>query len=301
MKFLDPIKKKGGTAGHDSLRYHLHKQLAGHDKARPNKNVHASELMKKDQEFCPREKALLDILKKERPDEFVSAPLRKVFDDGNIAANWLVHKLGDIGVVVGDWECHHCAAKYEFQKRPLKCTGCQHKFFKYHERRFKSLTTDIGCGVDIFFLMQNKKLRVVEAKTIKDDDFKKLEAPLAEHKWRTNLYLRIIEDSNSPLKDRIDLETFTVFYMCKGGFGRKDEDLRPYGITDGEFSPFLEYNVKRNDKLTDVKWAHAKRLFEFRKGLKGIPLGLCPTGFCARAQVCSVKDACFSGKFKGEV
>lgn len=317
MKFLD--KKRGKTTKKpvaskpkpDSLLFHLHDQMCTTQPARPHKRVHASEMNKQiltdyrgmvTHEFCPREYALMDLLNKERPDEVITTANQKVFDEGNATANILIHRFADAGLAVGDWECRHCGHKYRFRRRPKKCVvnNCGHLYFKYHEIRFRSKTSGISCGIDMFFLTSKETLQVTEYKTLKDDEFKKLEAPLAEHKARTSLYLRIIADSGftgDPIP--IDLLEARVLYTCKGGWGWQDPEIDKYGKKNESFSPFKEFIIKRNDKLSETKWQHAIRLKEFRDQKKGIPLGLCPTQFCPRASSCSVREECFSGRFKG--
>lgn len=298
MKFIKKFHKDKETP--DSVKYHLHRHLSGTQKARGTQLVHASEMWKTDGEFCPREYALLDILKKNRPDEFLSTSQRSTFNQGNMFGNWIAHLFADMGLAVGDWECKHCGNKYEFQKRPTGCDSCGHKHFLYHECRFISQETGLSCGVDLIRITKGNKHRIVELKTMKDEAFKDLAGPLAEHKIRTTLYLRIIADSGRPEANRIDTTSADILYYSKSGWGPKDTDVVGWKIRDAHFSPFKEYEIKRNDKSTETKWYHARRLKEFREGHKGIPLGLCPTQFCKRAKTCSVAEECFSGRYKGE-
>lgn len=289
----------------DSLRYHLHKHLAGIQEARGTKRVHASEMQRKmgtfgsmDGQFCPREYALLDTLGKSRPDEFLGTCQRSTFNLGNMMGDWVVHQFADIGLAIGDWKCKHCDKYYAFQKRPDECNNCGHGYFKHEEVRFESTNTGISCGVDMLRKTSTNKLQVVEIKSIKDADFKITQAPLAEHNWRTNLYLRIIADSDSPYKKRIITDKAVVLYIAKTGWGIKDKAVTQMGFKDLEFSPFKEFPVIRKDSLTQKKWEHAKILYKFRNGESGMPLGLCETQFVERAKGCSVCSECFSGKYK---
>jgi len=306
-KLLNRIKggTKKGRTGHDSVAYHLHKQLDNKRKARSTKIVHASEMQKKDLfgnsgEFCPREYALLDILNKTRPDERIKTCSQMVFNFGNKVADILIETLGDARMVIGDWECAYCEKKYKFQQRPIECKNCEHDRFDYIECRFTSVKTDQSCGVDMFIPTLSEKYRPVEIKSIKDEEFKKLDGPLAEHKWRTNLYMRIIADSKGPRKDKIITDEAVVIYVSKGGYGCQDTDLSKRGIKDGPFSPFKEYVIKRDDKATETKWYHAQMLKEFRDGKRGMVKGICPTSVCNRAKSCTVAAECFSNRYKGE-
>lgn len=292
------LKKK------DSLRHHLHKQLQNNTKARSIDIVHASEMLKKkmygaDFEFCPREYALLDELGQTRPDEYIKTCSQMVFNFGNRVADIIVDTLGDANLAIGDWECQYCSKKYKFQQRPYQCVECDHDRFDYIECRFTSKESGISCGVDTLVPTLQKKHRIIEIKSIKDEEFKKLEAPLSEHRWRTNLYMRIVADSSGTRKNRILTDEATIIYVSKGGYGCKDLDLHKQGITDGPFSPFKEFIVKREDKSTDLKWYHAKVLKEFREGKRGMMKGICKTSVCKRAQGCPVSSQCFGGKYKG--
>jgi hypothetical protein len=301
MKMLEDHKKRKKNRKLTSIRQFLHATLPKLEPARDHANLHASDLLKKglfeDKEFCPREYALLDTLKLKRPDEFLHTSNQKVFAEGNTAANWLIHKMADAGIAVGHWDCKYCHTRYKFQKRPSECKECCHTDFQYIEVRFRSQESDISGGIDIFVDLGEPKLRIAELKTMMDTDFKKLVAPLAEHKWRTNLYMRLVEDSNSKFRHKINTKEALVFYMCKGGFGYQDDELIEEGIRDSLYSPFKEYRVARDDDTTQTKWNHAKALKRFRDGKGKLPKGICPTSACKRAQSCSVKNQCFSAKF----
>lgn len=300
MKFIKRAKNKSAGQDCDDLMYHLHKALAGHDPARTTKRVHASELFHKDREFCPREFALLDKLNKTRPDEFVSAASRYTFDAGNWHGNWLVHKLADKGLVLGDWQCRHCAHMYELQDRPDKCTKCKHKHFDHIEHRFKSLTSDVSCGVDVIRKTVSGKYRAVEIKSMKKEEFSALAGPLAEHKIRTNLYMRIIEDSSDPVRHKMDTKKAEIVYVLKGGW-EKFQKPKEWRFEDDQYTVFKVFEIERDDTKTQTKFEHAIRLKEFREGKKGIPLGLCSSRYCQRAENCAVKQECFSGKYAGSI
>lgn len=305
MKFVKKIKKKIDKGPEDTLQYHLHKALSSKQKARPTKRVHASEMWKEDMygvsgEFCPREYALLDILKRRRPDEYIKTCMQLVFHFGNHVADIVIHALADKGKAIGNWQCAHCETIYKFQKRPKNCGECEHTRFDYLECRFTSIESDISCGVDLLVPTKQGKHRIVELKSIKDEEFKKLEGPKQEHKRRTNLYMRIVADSKGSRAKRIITNRATLIYVSKGGYGCKDDKIHKRGIKDGPFSPFKEYTIKRDDKMTDVKWEHATVLKEWRAGKRPMMKGLCPTRVCPRAGKCCVVEECFSGEWPGE-
>lgn len=295
-------RKSGGKTEH-TIKYHLHKQLQNNTKARSIQIVHASDMLKKDLygnsfEFCPREYALLDELGQTKPDEYIKTCSQMVFNFGNKVADIIVDTMGDADKAIGNWKCDYCGKNYKFKKRPKECTRCEHTTFNYIECRFTSKQSHISCGIDLL-IPTIKNNKIIEIKSIKDEEFKKLEAPLAEHKWRINLYMRIVADSKGKRKDRINTEEATILYVSKGGYGCKDTSLHKEGISDGPFSPFKEFIVTRDDKSTDLKWFHAQVLKEYREGKRGIMKGICSTSVCTRAQGCPVASECFSNRYKG--
>lgn len=306
IKFNKKTKKKtsGVSNKNDTLRHHLHKQLQSKRPARSTKIIHASEMMKKDLfgnsgEFCPREYALLDVLGKTRPDEHIKTCSQMVFNFGHKIEDIIIDTLASADMVIGDWGCQHCNKEYGFQKRPKTCNECKHTQLNHIESRFTSEDSGLSCGVDLLVPTLDSGYRIVELKSIKDEEFKKLEAPLAEHKWRTNLYMRIVQDSSGKRKHKIITDEATVLYVSKGGYGCKDRFLNKEGITDGPFSPFKEFKVKRDDKETNTKWFHSKMLKEYRDGKRKMVKGICRTNMCNRAQTCPVAKECFSKDYIG--
>lgn len=280
-----------------SIKNMIHERLAGWENPRADDWLHASELMKK--EFCPREWyfRLKGISKGKR--EYIGTSLRLTFDhgrwlEGEIRNNWLRD------VAVGQWKCGACLLPYKnyFGKAPLiNCPSCGTSAARwvYSEPRFHSDLSGIGGSLDIIVDCGEPKLRVVELKSIDKDYFKNLLAPMAEHKFRTSLYLRLIEESGQDVASRINLHTAHILYVSKS-FGFKDTSLKAAGISDAGFSPFKEYVVTRDDSLTDPYVAKAIALNAAKLG-HGVPCGICLSGFSPRAQQCSSVGPCFSGHY----
>ncbi|MGI4990995.1 hypothetical protein ACRXCV_00055 (plasmid) [Halobacteriovorax sp. GFR7] len=162
--------------------------------------------------------------------------------------------------VVGYWKCPHCkhtTSTIGFQ--PKSCYNCHTTPFQfiYVEVRFKCKVTGASGAIDCLLKFPNKpKLVVCELKSIihkseaaSTPDFVTLKAPLAEHGLRTNLYMRLIENSENNLRQFIDVKNAMVFYMTKG-YGYKDPELDKEPISD-KMTPFKEYWVTRNDSKTD--------------------------------------------------
>ena len=142
------------------------------------------------------------------------------------------------------------------------------------------------------------KLTPIELKTMAADQFKTLIAPLAEHKLRTNLYLRIIAESEHPWASMVSTERARILYISKSGYGCADDGLKAMGIKES-FSPFKEFEVLRDDSQTAEPAARAKVVKDFRDGQVGMPRGICPSALTQRAKGCAFKSACFSGDHPG--
>lgn len=292
---LSFLKKPGKILPTNSLQFLLHQHLSGPESGRPFKRVHASELTKQDG-LCPRLYALADILKAQPKDEWLTTSSVVTFAIGRNVERNVVDWFADMKRIVGNWVCVSCGAVHEFQLRPLKCGTCGAKVFDHRETRFESEHSGASCGVDMLIKTSDPKLRLVELKSIDKDEFKLLKAPLAEHKWRTELYLRIVAESGHPKASLLDTSEAKILYVSKGGFGCADLGLKKLGINEG-FSPFKEFSIKRNDKSTEPLSERARVVKRFRSGEIGMPCGVCPSALSKRAMSCPVRKECFSGDY----
>lgn len=286
----------GTTAPKISIRKVLHDNMGGWREARDPAILHASDLTR-DKEFCPREFALMDATGKKPKDEYINTALAMAFDVGEAVHELVRNKwLGDSAV--GHWTCAKCGMKQFFAKRPIghACGAGGKCDWRYHEVKFTA--HGVSGSIDAIVDVGLPKHRIVEIKTIKAEDFKTLLAPQPEHRWRTNLYLRLIDQSDSPYKDRIDTDTAHILYVSKG-FGNKDLSLAEHGIKD-TLTPFKEFTVKRNDDQTDKLIAQARHLHAYRQG-GPMPGGICSTVMCKRAQGCNMVAECWSGKYQAGV
>lgn len=294
-------KSMQGDKKENQLSYHLHKTLTHSSPGRSHKVVHASSLTQEDEKaFCPRQYALMDILKVKPKDEFLTTSLEVTFELGRQLQDSLVNWMADIGMAITDWKCLSCGCLHEFMRRPVFCSSCGCQAFRPEEHRFKSEKTGASSGIDMMWNNgQMLKNQIVEIKTIDKDKFKSLAAPLAEHRLRTNLYMRIVDESDNVYKDRVNTQEAKIFYISKGAYGCKSDKPKEWGIQGDTFSPFKEFTVTRDDSQTDEMSYFAQRLLEYRKGEKGIPLGICPNSFCKKASGCPVLKECFSNKYTG--
>lgn len=293
------MKLMQGLAKEVSVKNMIHKRLAGWEKARSHANIHASDLMK-ELEYCPRETVLLDMGVGKKKDNFVGTSLRITFDHGRdiesrVRNDWLRD------VAVGMWKCGTCGNKHPtFGKVPKVGCSCGYPKWEYDEYRFEASKSGVSGGVDLFLDVGEPKLRLVEIKTMDKDEFKKLLAPLAEHKFRTSLYLRLAAESEDDISDRVNLNVANILYVTKS-FGFKDESLKSDGISDAPFSPFKEFTVTRDDSLSETHLAKAEVATAFRHTKTGMPAGICHSSLNNRAQKCSCALPCFSGKYPAVV
>lgn len=283
------------TLAKPSIKLRIHAVAAGSEPARPHDTIHASELTKED-EFCPREYALLQITGRKRRPQFIGTALRLTFDHGRA----LEYNLRNVYLrdrAFGDWVCGVCGQSHgEPSLVPSEpCSKCGYTRWEYNELRFKCPYTGASGGVDMLYLADDGLLRLVEIKSIDKDEFKSLLAPYAEHRVRTNMYMRIVE-SGGYLKGKVVLDEAHVLYVSKS-FGFKDESMKEAGLKDTAFSPIKEFIIPRDDSLSQTPLVKAGIVTKFREGGCGIPAGVCPHALHRRAEKCSCVTACFGNKY----
>jgi len=295
VKFLKKVQK---TKEQFSFKEELHRKIAGYQPGRPKVNVHASELSKQDKAWCPREYALLDLTGKKPRDEFIGTSLQVTFDYGNDLQRRLNEEYA-VDHVIGNWQCRSCGKFRAECKKPkggcswtTKGINCH---WEYEEIRPISSITGVSCGLDILLDTGKGKLKIVEVKTMVKDDFKKLVAPLAEHRARTSGYMRIVEEWDDPFRDQINTSEAIIMYVCKG-FGVGDKSVKEYDFHDAAFSPYKEFVITRDDTLMEDEMNRAKALKVFRDDGKGMPCGVCNSSLDKRARSCPVIKDCWSGK-----
>lgn len=267
----------------------IHANVGGYEKPRPKHNIHASELTNQDRDFCPRQYVLMDTYPVIDKARHIDTALETTFHEGRdkqarFNNEWLRDRM------VGDWKCTSCGKVEKFTTAPGGCSDAKMRCrWEYEEVRILDAITGASGGLDgLVMLKQGEKLRLVEVKIMDKDMFKKLVAPLAEHKTRTQLYLRLIARSKQPWAKQIDTKEASVLYIMRG-FGMKDDN--------GDFSPFKEYTVVRDHKSVEeyASMAHAVTTAR-REPERGTPCGICKTLMAERAATCPVAKPCFSSK-----
>lgn len=269
-----------------SIISRIKEQLGGPTPPRGYKHIHASAVTKVN--FCPRHVALLDLTQKKLKDEYIPTAMAATFDVGNATSDLIrEHWLGPYSI--GNWECRSCGEKRTFCSKPGKgCKKLGRCNWRYEEIVFHSHYGVMG-SIDMFVDLGSQKFMAVENKILKDEDFQEIVTPLAEHKQRTQLYLKLIADSYFPWKDKINLFEARVFYVSRA-YGRKNVNY------NNEVLPFREFVVERDDAKILPLLNNARQIKTFREEAK-IPSGICMLPTDKYAKSCSTCVECFSGKY----
>lgn len=270
----------------------LDQKLSGFSTARSHRKVHASSVTSEYKQFCPREYALLDVLKKKQKDEYIACATRIAFDIGE-AYHDLVRNQWLLDVAVGEWKCGCCGYHHPFSRYPnYGCMHCGKKQWRYEEVNVVSQSSGISGSIDFIADLGGPKYVTIELKSIDKDQYKALVGPLSEHRVRTCLYLHLIEDSDIPFKSKLETDYALILYISKG-YGIKNPE-------EGKVLPFREFTIRRGDADVSPYFATAKSVQDFRQAGGALPKGVCPTNLCKRAQACAVKNECFSATFGPE-
>jgi hypothetical protein len=264
----------------------LRKKLGGYEEGRKRDVVHASDITKPD--FCPRHEAFLDFAGTEKGQgQFIPTALRVTFDMGKALEKVLIENwAGD--TVVGNWACRRCQAQRSMCTKPKNgCGKSDDCIWEYRQTLVESPVCGVSGSPDVLFDVGVSKLLLTELKTMNATEFDAIVAPLPEHRIRTNLYLKLVAESNSPYKNLINLHEGRVFYVSRS-YGKKHDGY------NGEILPFKEYTVKRDDDALKPTLQRATQFKIFREqGL--MPSGICATALEKTAKNCTSCQACFSG------
>ncbi len=292
------VAKEKAVKPNDLLAFHLHRHLARTDDYWRVDHLHASDVTKDD--FCPRYFALCDILGHIPKPRNSATCEQVVFAQGRMHATMLISWFAEAGLAWGNWGCLSCGNIVKHCRRPPKCPvqKCRGRLFRYIEMRITSKKTGIGCGIDLFVALPGYDLLiVVELKSYDKEKFLSLKMPLAEHRVRTSLYLKCLEECEEEFVQGVDVNEARILYVSKGGYGAKTTvPNKDWGLRDRAWSPFKEFTIKRDDTMTEDYVERAAPIHEFRT--TGImPCGVCPHAMATRAEGCELRPNCFSGKY----
>lgn len=264
----------------------LKQSLGGPRPGRSMHILHASDVTKPD--FCPRRWAFFDLLDKAAPAEHLSMALDVTFRMGALAEQALVEEWAG-EAVIGNWKCRYCNDQRTMVPHPGGvCASGRKHWWQYVQLNVAVEEYGIQGGIDALFNIGSPQLVITEIKTLNPTDFDNIMAPQPEHRLRTNLYMKIVEESSDPFKSKINTQEARVVYIS-----------RSYGKLNAQWNeilPFREFTVTRNDADLAEFLKRAKALKTFREGAV-MPLGICTTALDKIAKQCSVCQPCFSGNF----
>jgi hypothetical protein len=264
----------------------LKKNLEGYKVGRPRTVLHASDVTKDG--FCPRLEAFLDLEEKPlSPGMYTPAALQATFDVGSALERLIVEEWGGESII-GNWRCRICGKSATMCSKPGLQNGTHLHDWEYMQWPAVSNEYGISGSVDSLWALGTPLWMMAELKIMAPDEFASIVAPLSEHRIRTNLYMKIIGDSDSPYKDRVNLHEARVMYTSRA-YGKKND------VHGGEILPWKEFVVERNDKDLVQILDRAKQLKVFRQEQK-MPAGICATALDKRAKKCDQCQLCFSGK-----
>lgn len=246
------MKRSSDKIGKLIIKDLLHAKVGGSEPARGQQTIHASDLTKQSSPwgnaYCPREVRLRELQDPplKRPSQFLEVATAVTFNEGR-DKQWRLNNDWLVDIMWGGWKCGNCGWESDFGLRPEACEFCQtfRELLIYQEPRIIDYISKTSGGLDAIVDVGTKKLHVIECKIMKADDFKKLLAPLSEHRVRTRLYLRQIAGSRQPYAKKIETDYAHILYIMRG-HGCKQED--------GRISPFKEFIVERDD--TEVQQLH---------------------------------------------
>lgn len=290
MSWLKQATLKLNKPPKESIIARLRGNLGGPRQGRSRESLHASDITKSD--FCPRRWALLDAKGITHTSEFISVALDATFDMG-LAVETLVveHWAGKYSI--GNWQCRLCGEYRSMCSKPDGyCKSGTRHWWKYQQIVIEAPEFGVIGSLDCLFDVGVPKLRVTELKILSTEEFEKIVAPLAEHRLRTSLYLKLLAESNHPFKDRFNLHEGNVVYVSRG-YGK----LNPQW---NEILPFKEFEVQRDDSTLKPALQKAKAVKLFREQQQ-IPNGICTTALDKVAKKCSVCQECFSGKYTATI
>ncbi len=262
----------------------LHAKVGGSEPARGQTTIHASDLTKQEPAYCPREVYLRQQAGLKRASQFLPVATAVTFNEGR-DKQWRLNNDWLVDIMWGSWVCRSCYNDIFWGPLPIDRCKCGATLWEYREPRIIDRISGVSGGIDAVIDVGDKKLRMIECKIMKSDNFKTLQAPLSEHRVRTRLYLRQIAGSTQKFAKEIETDFAHILYIMRGHGCKQD---------DGKISPFKEYIVERDDAEVQhfLGMAHALKLSRTFDHI--VPAGICKTQMENRARSCPVAKTCFS-------
>jgi hypothetical protein len=260
-------------------------------------NIHVSNLIN----FCPRSYFLCR--KHDRSFHGHKHPGMQMgwtFDIGHALQKIQVQRLMTQQVIFGSWECRHCKhLEVGLQATRRPCPKCQCRAWKYKDlgvevqlpvaTKPKSQITISG-HIDYVVATSATSGFIVDAKSIKAEDFDALKEPHIDYKRQVRLYMWLLNEKRRKIvgvpRDALALESFrfdpnhaVICYCVKGA--RKE--------------PFRSYVVEQ-DKAFISKIKNQLQLLAECIEKNEAPAAICKSQANSMAKECTARTVCFAGK-----
>jgi hypothetical protein len=229
--------------------------------------------------LCPREEVLRSLHSITKSDE-VEPDLNLIFAHGSGLHYTLQNNvLPVLDVLYGQWTCLGCGFVYGADKtkpfveaickRPVKCEKCGSLEFLFKENFFTDEQYHLTGHPDGFLkLPQYEGMGVLEAKSISPRGAWEVKScPKMDHVIQSQIYCWMT-----------GFKWSQILYWDKGTNG-----------TAG----LIEHHVERDDETIEQVLETVKSIWS-GIGSKSLPDRVCATNDCPRAEVCPVRDRCFS-------
>lgn len=280
-------------AGHLVASYKLHDHSRVGDTS-----IHVSDLI----DFCPREYYICKTQDRGyHPHRYHSMAEKWTHDMGHAIQSIQINRLLSQKVLFGTWVCRHCKAVYlGYQPDGKACPSCKLKSWKYRDTTIElkiPLKTKpksqiiVRGNIDYIVGVTRTFGFVTDSKSIKAEDFDKLEEPLAKDTKQVRLYMQLANKPNATLvgtpfddEDRrftIDSENAVLCYACKGQ-------------RQNPFKTFVVAQDKDFIKKIDTKLKALVSALE----TKTEPVKICKEQHDLMAKQCAARDLCFGQTFK---
>jgi hypothetical protein len=219
--------------------------------------------------------------------QFIGVRQGLVYGIGNAIHYWMQNSNAVFGERrYGWWQCAACRTIRYFGAPPKKpCEKCKAsaKASIYYEHRMKLLKPWRLVGhPDMFFMSEDRAVRIAEIKTMAGEEFDKLVAPLIHHVWQLQTYmLGCSKDKELPIV--IDKNVGYLFYVTKKG-SEKHFPLKCF--------PVLWDNALVKKIIAKLK-AYTEGLEDYPKNLPALHDDCRDKGFFGyRAKQCVARDEC---------
>lgn len=238
--------------------------------------------------ICPRRHILAHVNKLERMNP-VNASMRLVWALGRAAEHHVRTQFIEAmqrRTILGTWVCKCGFLKKEgLYEETQACPRCRTKAKNYKECPLFDHNARITGSPDMLYIrLDTNKIRVVECKSIKKEDFEKLKQPKADHILQGMAYNELLRINGLPQDDAI-----TVIYVCK----------------DYQFSsPYKEFQIQRDanhDAQIQRMWESANQIADCIRDVSEdydpvVPgrLQTCSSDSSLTAKNCDCVGLCFS-------